>query len=462
MKHRTLRCAAETLVLLLIAAMAAFLAAGLHQRAPDGTLSTLSTGWYQLTDGVRREVTLPAALETGPGQTITLYNDTLTDSDGGKVLSARGVEYGIEIRAGETLLYRYEDNAFPKNAQMKGRLWADTELPYGIGGQTLSLTFTELPGRMCRIDAPVLGSMPAVTGRHIQSSLFSAGMILVMLSEDAQNRIVYEGQDLLSYSQNVSLRLTDYLEDVRPVVEQNHMYIRIASNDFFSISKDVVSRMIAGEYTAEQAYQAFNAQLLADDTDTAETVLTSDKGYSNVFHADGGNTSFSVMANTLRGVYDSDVLIAAANSFTGSVLAADYTEKQAASMIMPNGLLAYRRTMTGAELTETVRAFVEGSEDGFTPFNRGSLPTVSGIAIEVKEENGGFALTGVTRDGKPLQGDETVTVTCLATAKQMAPLLADESRPFEGGDAKVRDEWSAYAAGGSAALAEPEHYITLR
>ena len=51
MKHRTLRCAAETLVLLLIAVMAVFLAAGLHQRAPDGALSTLSTGWYQLTDG---------------------------------------------------------------------------------------------------------------------------------------------------------------------------------------------------------------------------------------------------------------------------------------------------------------------------------------------------------------------------------------------------------------------------
>ena len=284
----------------------------------------------------------------------------------------------------------------------------------------------------------------------------------VMLSEDAQNRIVYDGQDILSYSQNVSLRLTDYLEDVRPVVEQNHMYIRIASNDFFSVSQDVVSRMIAGEYTAEQAYQAFNAQLLADDTETAETVLTSDKAYSNVFHADGGNASFSVMANTLRGVYDSDVLIAAANSFTGSVLAADYTEKMAASMIMPNGLLAYRRTMTGAELTETVRAFVEGREGGFTPFNRGSLPTVSGIAIEVKEKNGGFVLTGVKRDGKTLQDDETVTVTCLATAKQMAPLLTDESRSFEGGDAKVRDTWSAYAAGDSAALAEPEHYIRLR
>ena len=284
----------------------------------------------------------------------------------------------------------------------------------------------------------------------------------VMLSEEAQNHIVYDGQDILSYSQNVSLRLTDYLEDVRPVVEQNHMYIRIASNDFFSISKDVVSRMIAGEYTAEQAYQAFNAQLLADEPAPDAAVLTSDKGYSNVFHADSGNAAFSVMANTLRGVYDTDVLIAAANSFTGSVLAADYTEKMAASMIMPNSLLAYQRTMNGAELTETVRAFVEGCEGGFTPFNRGSLPVVSGIAIEVKEENGGFTLTGIKRDGKPLREDDSVTVTCLATADGMAPLLADESRAFKGGDTEVRDTWSAYVSGGNAALAEPENYIKLR
>lgn len=284
----------------------------------------------------------------------------------------------------------------------------------------------------------------------------------VMLSEEAQNRIVYDGQDILSYSQNVSLRLTDYLEDVRPVVEQNHMYIRIASNDFFSISKNVVSRMIAGEYTAEQAYQAFNAQLLADEPASDAAVLTSDKGYSNVFHADGGNAAFSVMANTLRGVYDTDVLIAAANSFTGSVLAADYTENMAASMIMPNSLLAYQRTMNGAELTETVRTFVEGCEGGFTPFNRGSLPVVSGIAIEVKEENGGFTLTGIKRDGKPLREDDSVTVTCLATEGGMAPLLADESSAFEGGDTTVRDTWSAYVSGGNAALAEPENYIKLR
>ena len=41
-------------------------------------------------------------------------------------------------------------------------------------------------------------------------------------------------------------------------------------------------------------------------------------------------------------------------------------------------------------------------------------------------------------------------------------LLADESRAFEGGDTSVRDTWSAYVSGGSAVLAEPENYITLR
>ena len=285
----------------------------------------------------------------------------------------------------------------------------------------------------------------------------------VMLSEEAQNRIVADGQDVLSYSQNVPLRLTEYMKDVRDVVEENHMYIRIASNDFFATSKDVVSKMIAGEYTAKQAYRAFNAQLLAEDAPADdEIVLTSGKSYSNVFHKNGGNASFSVMANTLRGVYGTDVLIAAANSFTGSVLKADYTPKMAASMIMPNGLLAYQRTMTGAELKETVRAFVEGCEGGFVPFNRGSLPVVSGIAVEVKEASGSYTLTGITRNGKPLRDDDTVTVTCLATAKQMAPLLADKSAGFTGGDQQVKSTWTEDVSGGGAALAEPENYMTLR
>ena len=285
----------------------------------------------------------------------------------------------------------------------------------------------------------------------------------VMLSEEAQNRIAADGQDVLSYSQNVSLRLSGYLKDARSVVEENHMYIRIASNDFFAVSKDVVSKMIAGEYTAQQAYQAFNAQLLAEDAPADnEIVLTSGKSYSNVFHKNGGSASFSVMANTLRGVYGTDVLIATGNSFTGSVLQADYTKKMAASMIMPNGLMSRQRTMTGAELKEVVRTFVEGCEGGFTPFNRGSLPVVSGIAVEVKEASGSYTLTGITRNGQPLRDDDTVTVTCLATEKQMEALLAGECGTSLDGDTWVKNTWRDHVSGGGAALAEPENYMTLR
>ena len=285
----------------------------------------------------------------------------------------------------------------------------------------------------------------------------------VMLSEEAQSRIVADGQDLLSYSQNVPLRLTEYMKDVRDVVEENHMYIRIASNDFFAVSKDVVSKMIAGEYTAQQAYRAFNARLLAEETSADdEIVLTSGKSFSNVFHKNGGSASFSVMANTLRGVYGTDVLLATANSFTGSVLQADYNKKMAASMIMPNGLMSRQRTMTGAELKETVRAFVEGCEGGFVPFNRGSLPVVSGIAVEVKEAGGSYTLTGITRNGQPLRDDDTVTVTCLAAENQMEALLASESGTSLGEDAWVKNRWRDHLSGGGAALAEPENYMTLR
>ena len=285
----------------------------------------------------------------------------------------------------------------------------------------------------------------------------------VMLSEEAQSRIVADGQDLLSYSQNVPLRLTECMKDVRDVVEENHMYIRIASNDFFAVSKDVVSKMIAGEYTAQQAYRAFNARLLAEETPADdEIVLTSGKSYSNVFHANGGSASFSVMANTLRGVYGTDVLLATANSFTGSVLQADYNKKMAASMIMPNGLMSRQRTMTGAELKETVRAFVEGCEGGFVPFNRGSLPVVSGIAVEVKEAGGSYTLTGITRNGQPLRDDDTVTVTCLAAENQMEALLASESGRSLDGDTWVKNRWRDHLSGGGAALAEPENYMTLR
>ena len=287
-------------------------------------------------------------------------------------------------------------------------------------------------------------------------------VLSTMLSEDAQNRIISDGQDLLSFSQDVDIHLTEYLKDVKPVIEENHMYIRIASNDFFSVSKDVVSKMISGEYDAGQAYQSFDTQLLDEKATSEKVVLNSEKSYSNRFHSSGGNEAYSVMANTLRGIYGTDVLIATGNSFTGNVLKAGYTEKMAGDMIMPNGLSAYSCKMSGAELKETVRNFVEGYPGGFLPFNRGSLPVFSGISVELMETEDGYTVRKVTKDGKKVQDNDTFTVTCLATPQHMEAYPADQNMVFAGGETSVKDTWTAYVSDGNAILAEPEDYINVR
>lgn len=55
-----------------------------------------------------------------------------------------------------------------------------------------------------------------------------------------------------------------------------------------------------------------------------------------------------------------------------------------------------------------------------------------------------------------------MTVTCLATASQMAALLADECGRSAGEDTWVKYTWREALSGGGVVLAEPEHYMTLR
>ena len=131
-------------------------------------------------------------------------------------------------------------------------------------------------------------------------------------------------------------------------------------------------------------------------------------------------------------------------------------------MIMPNDLSAYNSTLSGAELKETVRNFVEGYQGGFIPFNRGSLPVFSGISVEVRETEDGYTLSKVTKDGKKVQDDDTFTVTCLAGSQYMEAYPADETIVFDGGDITVEDTWIEYVSDGNAVLAEPEDYMTVR
>ena len=282
----------------------------------------------------------------------------------------------------------------------------------------------------------------------------------VMLSEGAQ-KVLSNNQDVITYNRNVDLELSPCLENLKPIISQNHMYIRVASNDFFAVSKDVVTKMLQGEYDARQAYEAFDSQLRQPKDDQSETILTQEKGYSRVFYTKGGNASYSAMANTVRNLYGGDVLVAPGYSFTGSVLAAEYTEKQVGNLIMPNGLFAYSGEMTGQELKECIRDYVEGIEGGFKPFNRGSLPVVSGVAIKVQEQDGEYTLLEVKKDGKAVKDDDVFKVVCLNNGGYMAPFLAKESPVLEQAEQNVKADLTEYIKAGNT-LEAPEDYITLK
>lgn len=287
----------------------------------------------------------------------------------------------------------------------------------------------------------------------------------VMLSEEAQN-ILAQKRDILSYSKNVNLELSEYLDNLKPYIEENHIYVRMASNDFFSASKEVVQKMISKEYDAQQAYTVFDEKLKETKEDAENTVVSLDGGYSYKFQKDKGNQSSSAMVNTLLEYFNCDALIAPAYSFTGSLMKADYTEKMIGYMIMPNILEVWKRDMTGKELKECIRVSIEGSGNAFTPFNMSSLPTIGGIHMDVEENSGKFILKNVTKNGRKIEDNEIYSVVYLNTTqfqKQLAEQLYPEEslEAFQKDDKMLRIIWTEYLKNGGK-IEKPSDYITLK
>lgn len=284
--------------------------------------------------------------------------------------------------------------------------------------------------------------------------------VLGVMASDQGQKIIAKDENLFSYKRDNDLQVSPYLNNLNEYVNQDHMYISMDSNEFFTISNDVVFKMIEGEYNATKAYSAFNEQLGQAQNNSNATVLSIGSEYSNIFHSDGGNEAYSVMANSLRQMYVCDVLIAPGFSFTGSVFKGDYTEKMLENMIMSGSLKAWHCNLKGVELIQCLRIYVEGSENGFTPYNKGSLPVVSGISINVSQEDGKYKLEEVYFDGKKVNVDDTFRVTLLNTDEYMMPVYEKHYKIVEA-NMLVKEAWMEYIQYGGA-FAEKEDYIKIK
>ena len=107
-------------------------------------------------------------------------------------------------------------------------------------------------------------------------------IMTAMVDQDGQDHISY-GKNMVPYKKDVTLELMPQMDNLKPYVKQNKLYIRLASNEMFRISKDVVQMILSGGITTPQeALAAFNEELAGEEPGT-EIVARIDTGYSNDF-----------------------------------------------------------------------------------------------------------------------------------------------------------------------------------
>ena len=186
---------AEAIGILVVLLLFGYLIQGFFQTDENAvskdSLRSLTEGWYQMVDGKRVELTLPRTVEADENGLVILYNTSLTRAYRGKVLSVRGLQYDTDVWLGRHCLYRYEDNGFEKNSQMKGKMWADAYLTESVGKDSLSLVMACRPGQRVYVQAPLVGTASAITERHLQDAAVSILVIFGMMVFGAVSLVVY-------------------------------------------------------------------------------------------------------------------------------------------------------------------------------------------------------------------------------------------------------------------------------
>ena len=236
-------------------------------------------------------------------------------------------------------------------------------------------------------------------------------VLLAIFSEEGQKHVA-AGTSVLSYNKEVKINPTPAQEYVQDCIDRNHLYMRLASTEVFSISQDVGHRMMTGEYDAQAAYDAFD-QRITDfkDPDAVEVMFTQETGYSNDFTEHGSAAASSLM-NTIRASMEADMAIGFSPTVSTSIYAGDYTLQQAKWVLTARNSI-YQGEYSGEEVWRFMDWLVNVKEDGSNPIcHRNLMPVTSGLEYTVTEyERGKFRLEDVTVNGEPL--DKTGTYTLL-------------------------------------------------
>ena len=290
-------------------------------------------------------------------------------------------------------------------------------------------------------------------------------ILKVMISEEGQNYLAQK-KDVISYAKDVNLELAKEFDNLKTYIESNYLYVRLTSEDFFSISKEVVQEMIKGKYDSKKAYDEFDKKLRNRKKPNEKNIVKFSKSYDNKFNKKGGNQAASVIANSLRKKYGTDILISPSYNFTSPIFNSSYTEKMVGYMVMPNSCRVYTKVMTGKEIGELLDISINDKKLSYNTFNVSTLPIISGASMVIKEENDRFVIDKVIINGNKIDDNKKYKVTYLNSALYYNELVK-EIYPKQGIEAfamrekALRDEWIEYIKEGNT-LSKPTDYILVK
>ena len=236
-----------------------------------------------------------------------------------------------------------------------------------------------------------------------------------MYSAEGQ-RVLAANGSVLSYNKEVDITSSKALKHDDDIIAANHLYVRLASTEIFSISKEVGHKMIAGEYDAKAAYEAFNDQLVSPKKDPETEVLFTQNTAYPIDMTEHGSAAASSVLTALRATYDADIAVGYSPIVSTSIYCGDYTTQQIL-WVMAGNYGVTQGEYTGAELLQMMDWLVNVKENGANPIrHRSFMPVTSGMEYKVTEyERGKFRLDEVTVNGEPLNEAATYTVLVAGT-----------------------------------------------
>ena len=282
-----------------------------------------------------------------------------------------------------------------------------------------------------------------------------------MLHQDGQQHIA-GGQDMITYSKGSEQKLSPMFSEMKSYVDDNRLYIRLASSDMFSISEMVIQGMITGKYPdAGSAFDAFNeAMRLEEEEEPAAVCIETEYPYA--FQADGGSPAASAVINSLREELDVQLLVGQSSNVAGNIYAGEYTQEELGFLTIGETVEILRCEMTGGQLYEYLDNVLAAEGKRGSVVNDSTLYVSSGFEMELRRTDQGYDLEKLTLEGRELDRDRTYDLAVLGNEQLMhGDILAEAgASEYEKVELSFKQLIADRLAEGRQ-LAEPTDYIIL-